>query len=56
VNLDIVRLDPFSEDTIKLFLQTMTISIGKLFCKCFFPTIQKDLNGFFNKYVIILEV
>jgi len=37
VNLDFVRLDPFSEETIKLFLQSMTTSTGEAVLQILFP-------------------
>jgi len=37
VNLDFVRLDPFPEDTIKLFLQSMTTSTGEAVLQILFP-------------------
>jgi len=49
VNLEIVRLDPFSEDTIKLFIETMTISTGETVLQILFPDHPEGHDRFFKQ-------
>ncbi|KAK4525595.1 hypothetical protein GAYE_SCF15G3504 [Galdieria yellowstonensis] len=49
VNLDIVRLDPFSEETTKLFIQGMKTSTGEIVLQLLFPDHPEGHDWFFKQ-------
>ncbi|KAK4528811.1 hypothetical protein GAYE_SCF65G6758 [Galdieria yellowstonensis] len=49
VNLDFVRLDPFSEDSTKLFIQGMKISTGGTALQLLFPKHPEGHDWFFKQ-------
>ncbi|KAK4526215.1 hypothetical protein GAYE_SCF20G4129 [Galdieria yellowstonensis] len=49
VNLDFVRLDPFSEDSTKLFIRGMKISTGETVLQILFPDHPEGHDWFFKQ-------
>ncbi|KAK4525694.1 hypothetical protein GAYE_SCF15G3603 [Galdieria yellowstonensis] len=49
VNLDFLRLDPFSEDTTKLFIRGMKISTGETALQLLFPKHPEGHDWFFKQ-------